>query len=82
MSTKKRLEVGTKIRYTGKFLANTGQYAGGSGLSKWIVQACECGPCQRGDWVATNEHRELYPDEDQSVPQWQHVARGNVETCK
>ncbi len=68
--------VGDKIKLTGKFLASTGQRTGPEGLSTWIVVACECGLCKTGDFVATNEPAQLYPDE--TLPRQRHFHRGNV----
>jgi hypothetical protein len=76
----RRIEPGTKVRLTGKFLANTGQTRGGEGASKWQVLPCQCRPCVAGDWIAIDEPREVYPDE--IAPQFRHLARGNVEICK
>jgi hypothetical protein len=46
---------GTRVRLTGKYLRNTGQYTGSEGQSRWIVQACDCSLCKGGAHVATDE---------------------------
>lgn len=52
---------GTKVRLTATFLRNTGQMTGDEGQRRWIVQACECELCKRGEHVATNEkHPDWY----------------------
>jgi len=51
----RKLQPGDKVKLTGKFLRNTGQMTGGEGLSRWIVQACSCGLCKDGRFVAVNE---------------------------
>lgn len=70
------INVGDKIKLTGKFLASTGQRTGPEGLSTWIVVACDCGLCKSGDFVATNE-RSIYADEPDMSPH-RHFNRGNV----
>ncbi len=62
---------GTRIKFTGKFLKNTGQQLGGEGQSIWTVVECDCGLCKTGDFVATNEKN--YDDSGQ-----RHIAKGNV----
>jgi hypothetical protein len=70
------INVGDKIKLTGKFLAFTGQLTGSEGQSTWIVVACECELCKSGDFVATNE-RSIYADEP-DMSQWRHFNRANV----
>jgi hypothetical protein len=49
-------EPGTRVRLTREFLRNTGQYVGGEGLSRWIIQVCSCGLCKKGGpFVAVDE---------------------------
>lgn len=65
---------GTKVRLTGEFLRNTGQQVGGEGLSRWIVQECNCGMCGLGRFIATNEKN--YDESGQ-----RHIAFSNLERC-
>lgn len=69
---KARLQPGTLFRLTGKFLRSTGQERGGEGMSKWTVQPCTCAPCERGDWVMSDEW-------DADYDCFRHFARGNIE---
>lgn len=48
---------GETVQLTGKFLRNTGQITGREGMSRWIVQACDCGLCRTGSFVCTNERK-------------------------
>ena len=56
------IKVGDKVKLTGKFLRNTGQFTGSEGLSQWIVQACPCSLCEDGRYVAVNEPSASDPD--------------------
>lgn len=38
---------GDKVKLTGKFLRNTGQFAGGEGQSVWTVRGCDCAECAK-----------------------------------
>ena len=71
----KQIAPGTKIKLTAKFLRNTGQYTGPEGISRWIVQACACGLCKGGSFVATDQR--MYDDSGQ-----RHLNIGNVQVCK
>jgi hypothetical protein len=74
-----KFKPGDKVRLTGKFLRNTGQYTGPDAHGKWTVvehQGCEM--CASGDFVAVNEKREPYPDEDPNIPRWRHINTGNL----
>jgi hypothetical protein len=46
--------IGTTVRYTGTFLKNTGQQRGSAGLDRFVVLACSCDLCKRGNHVATD----------------------------
>lgn len=46
---------GTKVRFTGTYLRNTGQLTGDEGQRRWIVQKCECSFCKGGQHVCTDE---------------------------
>lgn len=68
MKTKFRdFQPGTKVRYTGKFLRNTGQTTGGAGQETFIVQAVEgefirtYTPIHPGADVWTAEEHAQYP---------------------
>ena len=50
-----KLQVGDRVKLTGKFLKNTGQRTGGEGQSVWTVVECSCKLCARGEFVAVNE---------------------------
>jgi hypothetical protein len=51
----KKFAPGMKVRFTAKFLRNTGSYTGSAGLDRWVVQPCDCSLCGTGDFVATDE---------------------------
>jgi hypothetical protein len=51
---KRKPKPGTRVRLTSAFLRSTGQY-GSAGHSRWTVQACNCGLCKNGNFVATDE---------------------------
>ena len=53
---RKQPQPGTQVRLTGEFLRNTGQHTGPEGLGRWTVQACCCGLCTSGRFVAVDEH--------------------------
>ncbi len=89
--TTKRIEPGTKIKLTAKFLRNTGQYTGPEGISRWVVQACACGLCATGDFVRTNQRSATFtPDgyadiagtPDYEAVQWRHLNTANVQVSK
>lgn len=73
---KRKPAPGVRVRLTGEFLRNTGQLAGGDGASRWIVQACDCGLCKVGPYIAVDE-----PSTDEPS-QARHVNYGNVEPCR
>ena len=66
------MRAGTHVRFTGRYLRNTGQVVGVEGLGRWIVVACECGLCNTGEFVALNERK--YDGEGQ-----RHVNVGNMQ---
>lgn len=70
------LTPGDRVRLTGDFLRNTGQQAGGEGLSRWIVQLCKCPLCKTGQYVATNERSHDDPEHPR------HINAGNLERCR
>ena len=47
--SKQALQVGDKVRLTGKYLKSTGQQRGGEGQSVWLITALS------GPFVVTNE---------------------------
>jgi hypothetical protein len=78
---------GTQVKLTGKFLQSTGQARGGEGLSKWIVQACDCGLCKGGEHVRTDERRpDAYCEsmwtaeelEQHPSLRFRHIAKANL----
>jgi hypothetical protein len=74
---------GTRVRFSGKFLANTGQRKGGEGGKCWTVQACDCALCASGDFVCTDELGlvDLYTAAEISAQPslvWRHIAKGNL----
>jgi hypothetical protein len=73
---KKAPIVGTRVRMTGEFLRNTGQFAGYDGPSRWIVQACECGLCRTGRFIAVDEMSTDDPTRNR------HINVGNLEKCR
>jgi hypothetical protein len=82
----KRFEPGVRVRLTGAFLRNTGQMAGGEGLSRWHVRACDCDPCTDGRMVAVDEKWSSLslhwtPEEIAADPrlQWRHINTANLE---
>jgi len=72
----KRFEPGTRVRFTGKFLRNTGQYTGQDTRSRWTVVPCECGLCKLGNFLATDEPS--YDDPSQP----RHINVGNLQRCR
>lgn len=43
---------GSKVRFTGVFLKNTGQIAGGEGGKIFTVRACQCSLCKTGRYLS------------------------------
>lgn len=50
MTTKSKIQVGDKVKLTGKFLKSTGQFKGPAGLSTWVVTAIT-----PNGWAVTNQ---------------------------
>ncbi len=71
------LVAGDSVRFRRSYLRSTGQVAGPEGLSRWIVQSCDCGLCRLGGHVATNEVSHFYDDE---TPR--HLAVSNIEKIR
>ena len=69
------LTIGSRVRLTGDFLRNTGQIAGADTQSVWVIVACDCGLCESGDFVATNEPSYF------STSKSRHINKGNLEKC-
>ncbi len=65
-----RLEPGDRAVLAGAFLACTGQRLGDVGARVWTVQACACGLCEGGRFVAV--------DEEALFGGQRHVARANL----
>lgn len=74
---------GTKVRLTGCFLRSTGQYTGSDANGWWLVVACNCELCKRGEMCAVNEPVLDYGQWDdipkEERPKWRHFATGNLE---
>ena len=82
----KHFEPGAKVRLTGIFLKNTGQRAGGEGLSKWTVRACDCGLCKGGRYSAVDAKYSALScswtaEELAADPrlEWRHILNANLE---
>jgi len=67
---------GTRVRFTGEFLRNTGQTAGGEGQSRWTTQPCTCGLCRDGRFVAVDQ-----PSTD-DPSRARHINALNLEVCR
>lgn len=79
------VEVGARVRFTGSYLASTGQQTGPEGLSVWTVQACQCGLCAGGGFACTNEAleprqvAEVWGDLPEAErPKWRHINLANL----
>lgn len=79
----KSAPVGLRVRMTGYFLRATGQHKGPDGASRWLVVACDCGLCSRGEICAVNEPAYDYGQWDDipvdQRPKWRHIALANLE---
>jgi hypothetical protein len=56
----KKLQVGDRVKLTGEFLRNTGQYVGSEGLSEWVITECHCDLCDTDRFVATNQNANTF----------------------
>lgn len=81
---------GDKVRLTGKYLRNTGQYKGSEGMARWIVQACKaatpCRMCAGGVYILTNEPADtagLTAEDLVQAPcaRWRRINAANLEKC-
>lgn len=62
---------GSKVRFTGEFLKNTGQQAGGEGGKVFTVKPCPgCNLCSSGRFLSVLDPE--YPGDTR------HVAVGNI----
>lgn len=73
---KQQPQPGTRVRFTGEFLRNSGQIKGGEGQSRWTVVECTCGLCMVGTYVAVNQ-----PSHDDPSQQ-RHINFFNLEKCR
>ncbi len=76
-------EPGTRVRFTGDYLRNTGQAIGGEGQSRWVVQACDCGLCGNGRHILTDQPtmmEERIADPDTS--EFRHIAFANLQVVR
>lgn len=75
---------GTRVRYSGKWLANTGQRGGSAGAERFTVRACDCDQCVKHNWVCvdrSNPALALYSRDELIVhPElwYLHIARVNL----
>jgi hypothetical protein len=67
---------GTKVRLTSAFLRSTGQHTGDEPRKRWVVQACFCGMCITGRFVAVDEPSAT---EDGAV---RHIAVAHLEPAR
>ncbi len=76
--SKHKINVGDRVKLTGKFLKNTGQLTGGEGLSTWVVTGFS------GSWAITNQELSntswFTPDELASDPtlRFRRIAVSNL----
>lgn len=79
-----RMLPGTRVRYSGKWLANTGQRSGPAGQKRFWVCACRCACCASGRFVCTTElspTADSYTPEELAAdpaPRYLHIARENL----
>lgn len=71
---------GTRVRLSGKFLANTGQRKGGEGQKIWTILEGNAGS---PDWVIVNEEADVSffsAEELKADPslKWRRIARANL----
>lgn len=78
-TTKKRWHPGDRVRGTGEFLRNTGQVVGGEGQSRWTVQACCCGLCESGRFVAVDETSYFEGEAEGAL---RHINSANLERAR
>jgi hypothetical protein len=69
------MKPGTRVRYSGKFMRSCGIT---NGTRKWTVQACACGLCADGRFVALDE-QDIDSD---SMPALRHIAVTTLEVTK
>jgi hypothetical protein len=75
---------GDRVRFTGEFLRNTGQYTGPEGKLRFTVRACECAsPCLPAGYVRVDQPADLdfyTPDEVAGQPclKWRAIAAANI----
>jgi hypothetical protein len=72
-----KLQIGDRVKLTGKFLKNTGQRTGSAGLSEWTI----VGFWSEGRMALVNEpadqtgYEDLAPEER---PKWRSIAVANL----
>lgn len=66
-----KFSVGDRVKFTGKFLRNTGQYTGSDAFGEWMVVECDCELCKH-DCVAVNEPS-IY-----DLDRWRHISVCNL----
>lgn len=84
---------GTKVRFTGRFLRNTGQFAGGEGARTWTIVECACALCEVVGYadlyyVAVDQPHiaQIDPTGYEDVPsaerpKWRHINAANLEVA-
>jgi len=68
---------GTTVRFSGFFLAATGQHR--AAAQRWRVIECACERCAGGTLVAVNEPSVYSHDDPDTRGQWRHIAFRNLE---
>ena len=68
---------GAPVRFTGTFLKNTGQQAGGEGQKVWSIVPCTCG-CE--DRTVDDAYAMIAVNEKTAtdLTSWRHIARANL----
>jgi hypothetical protein len=81
---KEQPKPGEKVKFTGKFLACTGQQTGDEGAKVFTVQECSCTLCKSGKFVQVNEKAAelgfFAAEELEAMPhlRWRHIAIANL----
>ena len=78
-----KLQVGDRVKFTGQFLRNTGQFYGSEGMSEWVVAKCDCDLCSTGRFVATNQNADTFePLRIGQESPMRHINAGNLRRIK
>jgi hypothetical protein len=83
--TTKTLQIGDRVRLTGRFLRNTGQHTGPEGRSVWTIT----GFSTAGPWAITDEPSSLEPGyytpqelEQDPTLKFRRIALDNLEKVR